>query len=94
LSSHGTGQGGWGGLCAAAPEPLEGLVPSDFSSVVGHHSEFRQVGVLLGFGGERGREAKRRGKQLLPLRLRVQGKKKTYGAVQTGTVFASSLFFQ
>jgi len=59
--------------------------------VVGHGSEFKQVMGLLSASfwvfSEKGGKGQMQGKTiLLPLPLRVQGKKKTHSAVQNGII--------
>ena len=68
-----------------------GSSPLFFRLVVGHGSEFKQVMGLLSASfwvfSEKGGKGQMQGKTiLLPLPLRVQGKKKTHSAVQNGII--------
>ena len=77
---------------AAASGPLVGLVPSAISSSGRPWVSFGQVGVFVGVVFE-GEEQMQGNTILLLLSLLVQGKKKTYGAVQNVIVFVFYFFF-
>jgi len=84
------GRDGRGDHCTAAPGPSMGCVPSVFHRlVVGHGSEFMQVGLWSAsfscFRRKREKKAGEKKSYSSPASC-VQGKKKTYSAVQNGIV--------
>ena len=100
LSSHDTGVRWSGGHWAAISRLLEGLSSLFFHLVLGHGSEFRQMGGFIGFFwvlGEREIERERnrwRGTYAFSFPAsRIQGKKKTHSVVQNDTILGFFSFF-